>query len=60
MNDNNNDEHSLIDQVPQDFVNPADLKSATTNIAKELSAAVDDVPLGVESDVQHLDLESKR
>lgn len=59
MADIDNDEHSMIDQVPQDFVNPwqfATLGQGSTDVA---SSDDYDIPLGVESDIQHLEIEAK-
>ncbi|MBL1294378.1 MAG: hypothetical protein COB61_010975 [Thiotrichales bacterium] len=60
MIDNNKDEHSLVDQVPQDFVNPVEIVMPTAALVGGELLVADDVPLGVESDIQHVDLEPKR
>lgn len=60
MSDNNKDEHSLVDQVPQDFVSPVKIAMPTAASVDGESLAADDVYLGVESDIQHVDLGTKR
>ncbi len=56
MTDNNNDEHSLVDQAPQDFVSPWQAVATSRHSTNNEEFGPGDVPLGVESDIQHLDL----
>ncbi|PCH61647.1 MAG: hypothetical protein COC05_00435 [Gammaproteobacteria bacterium] len=56
---NSKDEHSMIDQVPQDFLNPWQLATPGQGSINVAPPHDDDIPLGVESDVQHLEIEVK-
>ncbi len=59
MMDNNNDEHGLVDQVLQDFVNPWQAADLEESNAEAAPFDDDGIPLGVESDVQHLKIEDQ-
>lgn len=52
----NNDEHSLVDQVLQDFVSPWQAVAMSNHCTNNEEFSADGIPLGVESDIQHLDL----
>ncbi len=52
----NNDEHSSVDQVPQDFVSPWQVVTTSHASTSNEELSADDIPLGVESDIQHLDI----
>ncbi len=61
MNDNN-DEHTLVDHVQQDASLPwqiAEPKRESLATEQSSSTVGEEVPLGVESDIQHLHLESQ-
>ncbi|MBL1432438.1 MAG: hypothetical protein COB94_003190 [Gammaproteobacteria bacterium] len=52
----NNDEYGMVDQVPQDFVNPVQVAATISRVMGNEQMDFEDIPLGVESDVQHVDL----